>query len=150
MAESGVYAFCLIFLLFNSAQLCYTDSVPSLIKAVIKMKQFSRLHPVVLFFYFCAALGVTMFCLNPAMLLIDTTAGEFVVIIVTSVIGMYAISSALEGYMLTNINPVMRVILLAAGLMLIYPGTMTDIIGIVITVAIFAIQMIQKKRAAPA
>ena len=71
-----------------------------------------------------------MFCLNPAMLLIDTTAVEFVVIIITSVIGMYAISAALEGYMLTSLNPVMRIILLAAGLMLIYPGTVTDIVGI--------------------
>ncbi|MBQ9551646.1 MAG: energy-coupling factor transporter transmembrane protein EcfT [Clostridia bacterium] len=35
------------------------------------MKQFSRLHPVVLFFYFCAALGVTMFCLNPAVQIIS-------------------------------------------------------------------------------
>ena len=31
------------------------------------MKPFSRLHPVVLFLYFCAVLGVTMFCLNPAV-----------------------------------------------------------------------------------
>ena len=91
-----------------------------------------------------------MFCLNPAMLLIDTNAGEFVVIIITSVIGMYAIAAGLEGYMLTNLNTVFRVILIAAGLMLIYPGTVTDIIGIVITVGIFAIQMSQKKSASPA
>ena len=90
-----------------------------------------------------------MFCLNPAMLLIDTTAAEFVVIIITSVIGMYAISAALEGYMLTNINPVMRVILLAAGLMLIYPGTVTDIIGTVITACVFMLEMRTKKSAQP-
>ena len=91
-----------------------------------------------------------MFCLNPAMLLIDTTAAEFVVIIVTSVIGMYAISAALEGYMLTHINPVMRVILLAAGLMLIYPGTVTDIIGTAVTVAVFIIELQIRKKAQPA
>ena len=86
-----------------------------------------------------------IFCLNPAMLLIDTNAGEFVLIIITSVIGMYAISAALEGYMLTNLNPLLRIILAAAGLMLIYPGTLTDIIGIVITAAIFVIEIQQKK-----
>ena len=91
-----------------------------------------------------------MFCLNPAMLLIDTNPAEFVVIIITSVIGMYAISAALEGYMLTNINPVMRIILLAAGLMLIYPGTVTDIIGTAVTVAVFVIELQLRKKAQPA
>jgi TRAP-type uncharacterized transport system fused permease subunit len=67
-------------------------------------------------------------------------------IIITSVIGMYAISAALEGFMLTNLNPLMRIILAAAGLMLIYPGTLTDIIGIVITALIFAVEIPKRKR----
>ena len=91
-----------------------------------------------------------IFCLNPAMLLIDTNVPEFVMIIITSVIGMFAISAAIEGYMTMTLNPVFRIVLAAAGLMLIYPGTVTDIIGIVITVGIFAIQMSQKKSASPA
>ena len=91
-----------------------------------------------------------IFCLNPAMLLIDTNAGEFVMIIITSVIGMFAISAAIEGYMLSHLNPLFRVVLAAAGLMLIYPGTVTDIIGIVITAAIFVIQVMQRRRVSPA
>ena len=91
-----------------------------------------------------------IFCLNPAMLLIDTNIPEFVLIIITSVIGMFAISAAIEGYMTTNLNPVFRIALAAAGLMLIYPGIVTDIIGIVITVGIFVIQMAQKRSASPA
>ena len=86
-----------------------------------------------------------MFCLNPAMLLIDTNPMEFVIIIITSIIGMYAISAALEGFMLTPLNPLFRIILAAAGLMLIYPGTVTDIVGIVITALVFVIE-IQKKK----
>ena len=81
-----------------------------------------------------------MFCLNPAMLLIDTTVAEFVIIIITSVIGMFAIAAALEGYMLANLNPLLRIVLAAAGLCLIYPGTVTDIIGIVVTAVIFVFQ----------
>ena len=91
-----------------------------------------------------------IFCLNPAMLLIDTNAAEFVLIIITSVIGMFAISAAIEGYMIRPLNPLFRMILAAAGLMLIYPGMLTDIIGTVITVAIYMIQMVQKKNASPA
>ena len=89
-----------------------------------------------------------MFCLNPAMLLIDTNAGEFVVIIITSVIGMYAIAAGLEGYMLTNLNTAFRVILIAAGLMLIYPGTLTDIVGTAITVAVFVVELGIRRRTA--
>lgn len=91
-----------------------------------------------------------IFCLNPAMLLIDTNVPEFIMIIITSVVGMFAISAAIEGYMTASLNPLFRIVLAAAGLMLIYPGTLTDIIGIVITAAIFAIQTVQKKSASPA
>ena len=91
-----------------------------------------------------------IFCLNPAMLLIDTNVLEFVLIIITSVIGMFAISAAIEGYMFTALNPVFRIALAVAGLMLIYPGTVTDIIGIAITVCIFIIQMAQRRSASPA
>ena len=91
-----------------------------------------------------------MFCLNPAMLLIDTTAVEFTMIIITSFAGMYAIAAALEGYMLTVLNPLVRVILLAAGLMLIYPGTTTDIAGTAVVLVIFVFELIRRKGAAPA
>ena len=91
-----------------------------------------------------------MFCLNPAMLLIDTSVSEFVVIIITSVIGMFAIAAGMEGYMLTNLNPLFRIILIAAGLMLIYPGTVTDIAGTAITVVVFIIELQMKKKAQPA
>jgi len=87
-----------------------------------------------------------MFCLNPAMLLIDTNAGEFILIIITSVVGMYAIAAGLEGYMLTNLNMVLRIVLVAAGLMLIYPGLMTDIIGTAITVVVFVIEIGMRKK----
>ena len=91
-----------------------------------------------------------MFCLNPAMLLIDTNPGEFLVIIITSVIGMYAIAAGLEGYMMTKLNPLFRVILVAAGLCLIYPGTLTDIIGTAVTAVIFVIELGMKKKAVQA
>ncbi len=91
-----------------------------------------------------------IFCLNPAMLLIETNVPEFIMIAITSVIGMYAISAAIEGYMTSVIHPVFRIILAAAGLMLIYPGIVTDIAGIAITALIFVIQMGKRNRAVSA
>jgi TRAP-type uncharacterized transport system fused permease subunit len=90
-----------------------------------------------------------IFCLNPAMLLIDTNVPEFIMIIITSVIGMFAISAALEGYMTTKLNIVFRLALAAAGLMLIYPGTVTDVIGIAITAAVFVFSRMSRS-ASPA
>ena len=91
-----------------------------------------------------------MFCLNPAMLLIDTNVSEFVIIIITSVIGMFAIAAGMEGYMLTKLNTLFRIILIVAGLMLIYPGTVTDIVGTAITVVVFVIELGMKKKEAAA
>ena len=87
-----------------------------------------------------------MFCLNPAMLLIDTNPAEFVVIIITSVVGMYAIAAALEAYMLTPLNLPTRIIAAAAGLMLIYPGMVTDIAGTLIIVVLFVLEIAKRKR----
>ena len=88
-----------------------------------------------------------IFCLNPQMLLIDTTAIGFTMIVITSFIGMFAIAAAIEGYMLAPLNPVFRILLAAAGLALIYPGTLTDVIGIAVVAAIFAFELIRKRRA---
>ena len=91
-----------------------------------------------------------IFCLNPQMLLIDTTVFGFVMIVITSFIGMFAIAAAIEGYAVRKLNSVFRILLAAAGLALIYPGTLTDIIGIAVVAVIMAIEIISKKRAAAA
>ena len=52
--------------------------------------------------------------------------------------------------MTTRLNPLFRALLAVAGLMLIYPGLVTDLIGIAITVVVFVITMAGKKSASPA
>lgn len=73
-----------------------------------------------------------MFVLNPAILLIDTTPMQIAQMIVTSIIGMIGISSAMENYLLVLMNKVERIIFLIGGLMMIHPNGMTDIAGIAI------------------
>ena len=89
-----------------------------------------------------------IFCLNPQMMLIDTTVFGFIMIVITSFIGMFAIAAAIEGYMLRPLNPVYRILLAAAGLALIYPGTLTDVIGIAVVAVIFALEVIARKKQA--
>ncbi len=86
-----------------------------------------------------------IFSLNPAMLLIDTDGIGVVMIVITSFIGMFAISAALEGYTIRPINMVTRILCAVAGLMMLYPGTVTDVIGVVIIVAIICLEMVQGK-----
>ncbi|MBO6308384.1 MAG: TRAP transporter permease [Oribacterium sp.] len=87
-----------------------------------------------------------IFSLNPAMLLIDTDAIGVVMIVITSFLGMFAISAALEGYTVKPINMVVRILLAVAGLMMLYPGTLTDVIGIGTIAVIMGIDVLQTRK----
>lgn len=81
-----------------------------------------------------------IFGLNPAMLFIDTNAIQVICIIITSLIGIFAVSAGIRRYVFKNMNPVECILMIAGGLMLIYPGIVTDAIGIIIVVALLLFQ----------
>ncbi|MBQ9986296.1 MAG: TRAP transporter permease [Oscillospiraceae bacterium] len=87
-----------------------------------------------------------VFALNPAMLFIDTSAVEVVIICATSLIGIFAVSASLEGYFMTKMPWYQRVMSLIGGLLLIYPGEVTDIIGVCIVAIVVVMQLIARKR----
>ena len=89
-----------------------------------------------------------IFCMNPAMLFIDTTPFDVVLIIITSFAGMIAIASALEGYMLRNLNALERILLAAGGLAMLIPGAVTDLIGVGILAAMVVLQLPGRKKTA--
>ncbi|MBE6598531.1 MAG: TRAP transporter fused permease subunit [Ruminococcaceae bacterium] len=89
-----------------------------------------------------------VFALNPVMLLVDVTGPlQIVTIAVTSLVGIFGVAAALEGYILANMNWFQRILSLAAGLLLIDPKPVTDIIGITIVALIVIWQVFQKKNA---
>ena len=71
-----------------------------------------------------------IFALNPVMLLIDVTPAALVINILTAIIGLFGVSSGLEGYVFDNEHIWQRVLSIAGGLCLITPGTLTDVIGV--------------------
>ena len=87
-----------------------------------------------------------IFALNPAMLFIDTVWYEVVLIVLSSFIGMIAISVALEGYLLRHVNPLGRILCAMGGLALLVPGTLTDLAGLIVLVIVAAIQVIENRR----
>lgn len=87
------------------------------------------------------------FALNPVMLFIGVTGPMQVVsIIITSLVGIFGVASALEGYIFVKMNPVQRVMAAAGGLLLIDPRVLTDIIGIVLVAVVIGWQVFTKKR----
>lgn len=87
-----------------------------------------------------------MFVLNPAILLIDTTPMEIAQMVVTSIIGMVGISTAMEGYLFTHVSKLERLFFLVGGLLLVDPGSLTDIIGLIILAAAFLYQRTKAKK----
>ena len=87
-----------------------------------------------------------VFALNPAMLFINTSAWEVILISITSLVGMFAVSASLEGYLLRHMPWYQRIISLVGGLLLIYPGVVTDVIGVCLVAVIVVIQMIAKNK----
>ena len=86
-----------------------------------------------------------VFALNPAMLFIDTSAFEVITICITSLVGIFGVSAALEGYFLNNMKWYERVASAIGGLLLIYPGLVTDVIGLVLVGAVAVVQIIMKQ-----
>ena len=88
-----------------------------------------------------------IFCMNPAMLLIDVTVIGMIQIIITSFVGIFGVAAALNGFLFKKMNPVMRVLIFAAGIMMMDPGLVTDIVGVALFCGVYAWQFIGSKKA---
>ena len=88
-----------------------------------------------------------IFALNPAMLFIDTDPLHVILIIITSFLGMFGVATGIEGYFVRKLNAIERIIVIVGGLLMLYPGTVTDLIGIAIVAGIGALQYLQKGKA---
>ncbi len=92
-----------------------------------------------------------IFVLNPAMLMIDTTFIEVAQNVLTALLGMYALSGGLAGFVQDHCTWYERILLIGGGLGMIIPGTLSDIVGLVIVGGIIVIQKMRvKKREASA
>ena len=91
-----------------------------------------------------------VFAYSPSMLLIETNALEVIQISLTSLIGIFGVSSGLEGYLFTKMNPIIRAVFVIGGLMLIVPSLMTDLIGLGLIAAACVFQFTMGKKAVAA
>ncbi|MFY9324794.1 MAG: TRAP transporter large permease subunit, partial [Syntrophomonadaceae bacterium] len=84
-----------------------------------------------------------IFVLSPALLMIDTTVPEVLMIILTSTIGMLGLAAAVSGYMFTHAQWFTRVMFFAGGLLMIDPDLTTDLFGLALLATAFIIQKVK-------
>jgi TRAP transporter 4TM/12TM fusion protein len=86
-----------------------------------------------------------MFIYSPQLLLIDTSFSEGLRVALGACIGVFMIGTAVEGYLFTAVNPILRIITFAGAMCLIDSGIATDIIGGVILVLMVVYQYFAAK-----
>lgn len=86
-----------------------------------------------------------MFVLEPKLLMIDATFGEIILIMFTAIIGMIGIGASMIGYWYRKLHAIERLISLAGGLFMVYPGIYTDLIGLAILGFLVVLQLVIKK-----
>lgn len=89
-----------------------------------------------------------MFVLSPELVLINATPLGLARIIPGAIIGMMAISSSVQGWMITRLSTVERIVLVLAGLMLIETGLLMDGIGFSALGLFYLFKRFQQKRSA--
>ena len=81
-----------------------------------------------------------IFVYSPGLLLIDTSWGEILLIIVSAVIGIFALSFAGSGYWNRNLHLLERTALLLGAVLLIFPGWESDLPGLCVLGVIYYTQ----------
>lgn len=79
-----------------------------------------------------------IFLLNPAILL-EGAAMDVILAAATAILGVFCLTGAIEGYMFKYWSTVSRLLLGAGALMMMIPGTTTDLIGIGLVVLAFVL-----------
>lgn len=87
-----------------------------------------------------------MIVFSPALLMIDVTLWQVVWVVLTAILGMLAIGVGIIGYWYRSVSWIERIVLLAAGLAMIYPESLSDTIGLIVFVVMFVIQWMTKNK----
>ena len=80
-----------------------------------------------------------IFLLSPAILMVGETS-EVVMAVITSIRGVFCLAAAVEGYMFRFWSKPSRVLLGAAALLMLKPGTVTDVAGAALIIAALVLE----------
>ena len=80
------------------------------------------------------------FCYNPAMMLHNSGIFEILQVVIMAIIGVAVMSAGFQGFLLWRLHPLERIYFIVAGLFMFIPETITDIVGLVMTVLLIALR----------
>ena len=89
-----------------------------------------------------------IFAFNNEMIFVgdDVTVWSVASITISATLGMLSIASGLMGYLIHDLKWISRIALIAGGLLMIIPGTASDLAGFAVLAAIFVLQTIENKK----
>ena len=88
-----------------------------------------------------------IFAYSPA-LLFENISGwwEVAQICISALLGIFAIAASLNGFLYKKVHPVLRIVLAIGGLGMMIPGTLTDVVGLVLVLAVIFYQRVSAKK----
>ncbi len=87
-----------------------------------------------------------VFVMSPELLMINATAGGLLIAVVTAILGMVGVSSSLIGYLADKSTMLERVMQFVSGILMIIPGTLTDIPGFILFLIVVFLQIRRRKQ----
>ena len=88
-----------------------------------------------------------IFAYSPA-LRCENSSGwwEVAQICISALLGIFAIAASLNGFLYKKVHPVLRIVLAIGGLGMMIPGTLTDVVGLVLVLAVIFYQRVSAKK----
>ncbi|MBR6738018.1 MAG: TRAP transporter permease [Clostridia bacterium] len=87
-----------------------------------------------------------IFALNPSMLFINAVWYEVIFITISALIGMFGVSIGLQGYAFGKVPVLLRIVAAVAGLLLIIPETITDVVGLILVIGVCVYSYLTSKK----
>lgn len=87
-----------------------------------------------------------MFVYNDALLLQGTGLVEGALVMLTSICGVLVLGTAVEGYLISRMGAVQRIIAMAAAILLMTPNHAQDLIGAALAAVVIAAQVVQYRK----
>ncbi len=86
-----------------------------------------------------------IFVSNPVLVLVDASAATLIPAVITALLGMGAISAGIMAYLIGPTSIIERVLLIAGGVMLVYPNILISLAGLGVVAAIVVFQYLSGK-----
>lgn len=88
-----------------------------------------------------------IFIYKPGLMILNSSVLDIVVASVTTILAVLALAAATEGFLLTRLNWAMRLVLIGAGVLLIFPEAVYMGTGLAAMVAVLMYQFLKKRGA---